>query len=122
MANRAAAGKRESRDALLLRELEAKCTVSVDGEPRKIPTRQLIIRKTVQHALSGDREARRLIWEAMGRLYPEEAEPQGLPLCHRLNASDALTLQEFEAELRQRIRAEDEAGPNRQSHKAQRRR
>ena len=112
MAKRAAAGisrnasKAVSRDTLLRQELDAKRTVCIDGETRRIATRQLVIQTTVKDALTGDREARRMIWEAMGRPLPAEADVPELPLYQRLNANDALTLEEFEAEVRRRIMAE----------------
>jgi hypothetical protein len=92
-------------DTLLKRQLEKKRKVRLEGKDRSITTRELLLATTVKDAVEGkDRNARKYLLAEMQRLYPGEVA--GMISAQELNASDALSLAEYEAELREEIREE----------------
>lgn len=95
-----------SQDTLWKRALDQKRPVRIDGKKRKLNARELVVLSTVKDAVEGKcREARKRVLSESARIYGEDksgsADAPG-----ELNASDALSLAELEAELRREIREE----------------
>ena len=94
-----------SHDTMMKQALEKKRPIRIDGKERNVSTRELIILTTVKDAVEGkDRNARKHALAEMQRLYPADNTPHSTAA--ELNASDALSLAEFEAELRRQVREE----------------
>ena len=95
-----------SHDSILREALSEKRPVRIDGQERNLPLRKLVVLKTVKDAAEGtDRHARKYVLDESARLFPE-AEIARATKPSDLNDSDALSLAEFEAEIRHRIRQE----------------
>lgn len=92
-----------SHDTLLKKHLGQKRRIRVDGRERDVATREIVLMTTVKAAAEGkDREARKYVLQEMARIYGGEGrDNSGVPV--ELSASDALSLAEFEAEIRRQI-------------------
>lgn len=96
-----------SHDALMQKHLKQKREVSVGGRRQKVATRELLVMSMVKAALEGkDKHARSYALASSERLYPSREVNDNGATAPALSASDALSLVEYEQELRERIRAE----------------
>ncbi len=104
----------KSHDTLLKEQLGQKRRVRIGGRERDVAVRELVIMATVKDAAEGkDRHARKYVLDQMARIYPptdSEAPSSAIDLTE----SDALSLAEFEADLRSRIRDEMQDNDNRE--------
>jgi hypothetical protein len=101
-------------DKLLRKHLTQKRNVRINGGERQVTNAELIIMTLVKDAVEGkDRGARKFALAEMARtLVPAEAGTRPLDQQH-LNESDALSLAEFEQDLRERLLRELlESGPD----------
>lgn len=99
-----------SYDTLIHKHLSKKRRVRVDGKDCLVSTGELIVMATIKDAAEGKgRDARKHALAEMARTFPTQADSQSVGP-RELNASDALSLAEYEAELRQRLLEEIRAG------------
>ena len=97
-----------SHDTMVRRALDAKQTIRIDGKEKKLSRRELVVTRSILDAVAGkDRDARNYVLKESARLYgaPIDAPDTGGTEA-ALNASDALSLEEFIADLRENLRAE----------------
>lgn len=93
-----------SQDALLKRTLEEKHTVRKDGKVRKMSARELAVKRVVLAALEGkDKDARKYVLTQAVRLFVAADERAAERTPAALNESDALSIKEYEAEMRASI-------------------
>ncbi len=96
-----------SHDALMQKHLKQKREVSVGGRRQKLSTRELLVMSTVKAALEGkDKHARTYALASSERLYPSREGNDHAAATPAISASDALSLAEYEQEMREQIRAE----------------
>ena len=97
-------------DTLIRKHLTKKRRVRVDGKDRVVTTGELIVMATMKDAAEGkSRDARKYVLGEMARTLPTQVDSQTVG-ARELNASDALSLAEYEAELRRQLLAEIQAG------------
>jgi hypothetical protein len=96
-----------SHDKLLAKHLSQKREVSLNGRRQQLTARELLIMTTVKAALEGkDKHARAYVLAQNERLFRSQENAEDLASASSLSSSDALSLAEFEEELRERLRAE----------------
>ena len=97
-----------SHDTLLKRQLDQKQLVRINGREKNLSLRELIVTRAVMAAVEGkDRDARKYVLAESARLYATLDNTADVGADGRdLNASDALTMQEFMDDLREQVRAE----------------
>ena len=96
-----------SHDKLLAKHLSQKREVSLNGQRQRLAARELVIMTTVKAALEGkDKHARAYVLAQNERLFRSPENAEDVASASMLSASDALSIAEFEEELRERLRAE----------------
>lgn len=99
-----------SYDTLVRKHLTTKRRVRIEGVDRQVSTAELILMTTIKDAAEGKgRDARKYILAEIARAFPTQEDRQSIGP-RELNASDALSLAEYEAELRRQLLAEILAG------------
>ena len=99
-----------SYDTLIRKHLTKKRQIRAEGKDRVVSTAELIMMATIKDAAEGKgRDARRYALAEIARAFPAQNDSQTVGP-RELNASDALTLAEFKAELRQQLLEEIRAG------------
>lgn len=97
-------------DTLIRKHLTTKRRVRIEGVDRKVSTAELILMTTIKDAAEGkSRDARKYVLAEMARAFPAQADSQAVGP-REINDSDALSLAEYEAELRRQLLAEILAG------------
>lgn len=93
-----------SHDKLLAKHLSQKREVSINGQRQLLTARELLIMTTVKAALEGkDKHARAYVLAQTERLFRSHENAEDLATASTLSASDALSIAEFEEELRARL-------------------
>ena len=99
-----------SYDTLIRKHLTKKRQIRAEGKDCVVSTAELIMMATIKDAAEGKgRDARRFALAEIARAFPAQNDSQAVGP-RELNASDALSMAEFEAELRQQLLEEIRAG------------
>lgn len=96
-----------SHDKLLAKHLQEKREVTIGGKRQRITNRELLIISTLKSALEGkDKHARAYALAQTERLFRDQESAADSISGSVLSEGDALSIAEFEAELREQVRAE----------------